>query len=240
MDLRIECFTCVISKVPYSLASYLVFNNPNTLLFLSSLIFFLDLSCFRIISPRSLPGQLLRGIQCWPALIQTNFGLFQCCSLPRNLRTALIQLWLALKTKKSGSKSQRWSSLFQRWVSLKKIWFLLEQHWFRLRRRWTALIFDRIRKTNFIFFQFFKVFRSTSLGGGGTEIGVWAQFSSTSEQNLFSGSIFGRAFGTANLNLSELFVTAQVTKLMRFKFWKFVPRSVRWIFKTKWETLIFC
>ena len=37
-------------------------------------------------------------------------GLFQRCSLPENLWTALIQLWTALKTEIFRAKNQRWNS----------------------------------------------------------------------------------------------------------------------------------
>ena len=67
-------------------------------------------------------------------------GLFQRCSLPENLWTALIQLWTALKTEIFRAKNQRWNSavsaLFQRWFSLKQRWFRAEQRWFRAEQRW--------------------------------------------------------------------------------------------------------
>ena len=37
-------------------------------------------------------------------------GLFQRCSIPENLWTALIQLWTALKTEIFRAKNQRWNS----------------------------------------------------------------------------------------------------------------------------------
>ena len=56
-------------------------------------------------------------------------GLFQRCSLPENLWTALIQLWTALKTEIFRAKNQRWNSavsalifsetaLIQSWIAL--------------------------------------------------------------------------------------------------------------------------
>ena len=42
-------------------------------------------------------------------------GLFQRCSLPENLWTALIQLWTALKTEIFRTKNQRWNSAVQLW-----------------------------------------------------------------------------------------------------------------------------
>ena len=42
-------------------------------------------------------------------------GLFQRCSLPENLWTALIQLWTALKTEIFRAKNQRWNSAVQLW-----------------------------------------------------------------------------------------------------------------------------
>ena len=42
--------------------------------------------------------------------------LFQLCSLPENLITAIYQLWTALKTKVFSAENQRWRSLlFQCW-----------------------------------------------------------------------------------------------------------------------------
>ena len=95
-------------------------------------------------------------------------GLFQRCSLPENLWTALIQLWTALKTEILRAKNQRWNSadfLWNRadselnsadflWNSAetgnfqsKKIsaeselfqrWFSLKQSWFSLKQRWNT------------------------------------------------------------------------------------------------------
>ena len=45
--------------------------------------------------------------QLWFRIIS---GLFQRCSLPENLWTALIQLWTALKTEIFGDKNQRWNT----------------------------------------------------------------------------------------------------------------------------------
>ena len=42
-------------------------------------------------------------------------GLFQSCSLPENLWTALIQLWTALKTEIFRAKNQRWNSADFSW-----------------------------------------------------------------------------------------------------------------------------
>ena len=42
-------------------------------------------------------------------------GLFQRCSLPENLWTALIQLWTALKTEIFRAKNQRWNSAVKLW-----------------------------------------------------------------------------------------------------------------------------
>ena len=94
--------------------------------------------------------------------------LFQRCSLPENLWTALIQLWTALKTEIFRAKNQRWNSadfLWNRadselnsadflWNSAetgnfqsKKIsaeselfqrWSSLKQSWFSLKQRWNT------------------------------------------------------------------------------------------------------
>ena len=95
-------------------------------------------------------------------------GLFQRCSLPENLWTALIQLWTALKTQIFRAKNQRWNSAVQLWnradselnsadflwnssetgnFQSKKIsaeselfqrWFSLKQSWFSLKQRWNT------------------------------------------------------------------------------------------------------
>ena len=95
-------------------------------------------------------------------------GLFQRCSLPENLWTALIQLWTALKTEIFRAKNQRWNSAVQLWnradselnsadflwnssetgnFQSKKIsaeselfqrWFSLKQSWFSLKQRWNT------------------------------------------------------------------------------------------------------
>ena len=51
-------------------------------------------------------------------------GLFQRCSLPENLWTALIQRW---KRKFSELKISAEIALFQHWFSLKQRWFRAEQ-----------------------------------------------------------------------------------------------------------------
>ena len=74
-------------------------------------------------------------------------GLFQRCSLPENLWTALIQLWTALKTEIFRAKNQLWNSWFraeQRWFSLKQLWNwkFSEQKNQRWIRAVSALIFS--------------------------------------------------------------------------------------------------
>ena len=78
-------------------------------------------------------------------------GLFQRCSLPENLWTALIQLWTALKTEIFRAKNQRW-------FSLKQCWFRAEQRWFPLKQRWTALILEYFRMTVIGLFSTFTKF----------------------------------------------------------------------------------
>ena len=93
-------------------------------------------------------------------------GLFQRCSLPENLWTALIQLWTALKTEIFRAKNQRWiravsalifsetemifsetalkhqsfrakkSALNQSCFSADFLWNRAEQRWFSLTQRW--------------------------------------------------------------------------------------------------------
>ena len=55
---------------------------------------------------------------------RTISGLFQRCSLPENLWTALIQLWTALKTKDSELNSADFL-----WNSYEQRWFLTDSEW---------------------------------------------------------------------------------------------------------------
>ena len=63
-------------------------------------------------------------------------GLFQRCSLPENLWTALIQLWTALKTESFRAKNQRWNSAHFLWNradselnSADFLWNRADFHW---------------------------------------------------------------------------------------------------------------
>ena len=59
--------------------------------------------------------------------------LFQRCSIPENLWTALIQLWRALKTKIFRAKNQRWNSADFLWNRDERRWFLrdsIDNFWF--------------------------------------------------------------------------------------------------------------
>ena len=96
--------------------------------------------------------------------IRTISGLFQRCSLPENLWTALIQLWTALKTKIFRAKNQRWNS------AVSALIFSVTA----LIQGWTALIssetamnsadFWRVQNDNFWFIlHFFEILGSTSV-----------------------------------------------------------------------------
>ena len=63
-------------------------------------------------------------------------GLFQRCSIPENLWTALIQLWTALKTEIFRAKK---SALNQSCFSADFFWNRAEQRWFSLTQRWKTI-----------------------------------------------------------------------------------------------------
>ena len=76
--------------------------------------------------PRVDVSETFSADQLWFRILS---GLFQRCSLPENLWTALIQLWTALKTEIFRAKYQRWNSavsalifsetaLIQSWTAL--------------------------------------------------------------------------------------------------------------------------
>ena len=79
-------------------------------------------------------------------------GLFQRCSLPENLWTALIQLWTALKTEICRAKNQRWiravsalifsetELIFSETALKHQIFRAKNQHWIRAV---SALIFSK-------------------------------------------------------------------------------------------------
>ena len=74
-------------------------------------------------------------------------GLFQRCSLPENLWTALIQLWTALKTEIIGPEIQRWNSADFLWNSTDSelnsadfLWNSSEERWFLNNSEWRFLV----------------------------------------------------------------------------------------------------
>ena len=78
------------------------------------------------ICPRVDVSETFSADQLWFRILS---GLFQRCSLPENLWTALIQLWTALKTEIFRAENQRWNSavsplifsetaLIQSWTAL--------------------------------------------------------------------------------------------------------------------------
>ena len=67
-------------------------------------------------------------------------GLFQRCSLPENLWTALIQLWTALKTEIFRAKNQRWNSAVQLWNRAVSEQFRAVFLWFSAVQRWSKFV----------------------------------------------------------------------------------------------------
>ena len=68
-------------------------------------------------------------------------GLFQCCSLPENLWTELIQSWTALIFSETALKLEIFRAKNQRWIRAVSALFSLKQSW-------TALIFSETALKN--------------------------------------------------------------------------------------------
>ena len=88
-------------------------------------------------------------------------GLFQRCSLPENLWTALIQLWTALKTEIFRAKNQRcfgadflWNSADSELNSADFLWNSPEQSWFLNNSEWQFLVNFSLCKKLFMYLNF--------------------------------------------------------------------------------------
>ena len=132
-------------------------------------------------------------------------GLFQRCSLPKNLWTALIQLWTALKTEIFRAKNQRWNSavsvLIFSETALNRIDFWI------------------IQNDNFwLIFHFEKSFVCTSISRHITLVFSPVYGKKWAKQIYFS--IFIQAKDITHTWIFEFTVTAQVTKQIWFNFSK--------------------
>ena len=146
-------------------------------------------------------------------------GLFQRCSLPENLWTALIQLWTALKTEIFRAKNQRWNS------AVSALFFsetALIQSWTALTSSETALNsadFWIIQNVNFwLIFLFFKIFQSTSISRHKILV-----FSPDYEKKRATKSYFSIFVEAKDITFTWIFgfiVTAQVTNQIWFNFSK--------------------
>ena len=137
-------------------------------------------------NPKWLPGlrsQTFSADQLWFRILS---GLFQRCSLPENLWTALIQLWTALKTEIFRAKNQQWNSAVS-------VLFFYET---ALIQSWTALISSEtaLNSADFwimqngkfwIIFHFFPMFVQVPQFRG-TKCWLSAQLTKRSEQQKFT------------------------------------------------------
>ena len=162
------------------------------------------------------------------ALIRKISSLFQSCSLPENLWTALIQLWAALKTKFPELR-----------ISAEQCCLSADFLWNSADSKLNSADFWCIQKDNFwLFFVFFRNFQKYfSFEAHITDFQRNVQ--KRTEQQKFSHSIFFQAWDKPTTRKVAYSAKTQVTKLIWFNFSKAFSHVVGWTFKLIWNSLSF-